>query len=106
MSKRKRIWSVFVLFFVALCVWYLFYEENKPAPYQSNTGKIFGTYYKITYQSKTDLHEAVLARLQTFDASLSKFNDSSIISRINRNEEVTTDADLEAIFALAEEVST
>ncbi len=106
MSKRKRIWSVFVLFFVALCVWCLFYEENKPAPYQSNTGKIFGTYYKITYQSKTDLHEAVLARLQTFDASLSMFNDSSIISRINRNEEVTTNADFEAMFTLAEEVST
>ncbi len=104
--KRKRIWNVFALFFIALSVWYLFYEtEDKPAPYQSNTGKIFGTYYKITYQSEADLHEAILARLQAFDASLSMFNDTSIISRINRNEEVATDADFEAMFMLAEEVS-
>lgn len=98
--------SAFALFFIAIGFVFYFYDsDEKVAPYQSNTGNIFGTYYKITYQSNTDLHEAILARLQAFDASLSMFNDSSIISRINRNEEVTTDADFEAMFTLAEEVS-
>ncbi len=97
--------SAFAIFFIALGFFFFYEAEEKPAPYQSNTGNIFGTYYKITYQSNTDLHEAILARLQAFDASLSMFNDTSIISRINRNEEVTTDADFEAMFTLAEEVS-
>ncbi len=105
MSNRKIRWSAFALFFIALVLFFYFNEDGKPIPYQSNTGRIFGTYYKITYQHDTDLHEAILARLQAFDASLSMFNDSSIISRINRNEEVTTDADFEAMFVLAEQVS-
>ncbi len=98
--------SAFALVFIAVGLLFYFYEsDEKIAPYQSNTGKIFGTYYKIIYQSDVDLHDAILARLKAFDASLSMFNDSSIISRVNRNEEVTTDADFEAMFTLAEEVS-
>ncbi len=103
-SFLKR--SVFAIFFIALGFLFFFNEaEDQPTPYQSNIGNIFGTYYRITYQSETDLHEAILARLQAFDASLSMFNKNSIISHINRNEEVTTDADFEAMFTLAEEVS-
>ncbi len=99
--------GAFALFFIALGLLFYFYEsdEQKAIPYQTNSGNIFGTYYKITYQSEEDLHEAILSRLQDFDASLSMFNPNSIISRINRNEEVTTDTDFETMFALAEEVS-
>ncbi len=98
--------SAFALIFLAIGIFFFYHEaEEKPVPYQTNSGYIFGTYYRITYQSNDDLHEAILARLQQFDASLSMFNQESIISRINHNEEVKTDADFEAMFTLAKEVS-
>ncbi len=97
--------SAFAVIIAIGLVFYFYEADESVAPYQSNTGRIFGTYYKITYQSDTDLHEAILARLQAFDASLSMFNDSSILARINRNEDVATDADFEAMFELAERVS-
>ncbi len=101
--------GAFALIIIAIGLFFFFYEAEEStsrAPYQTNAGYIFGTYYRITYQSPNDLHEAILARLQQFDASLSMFNPASIIARINRGENVQTDADFEAMFHLAKEVST
>ncbi len=108
MTRKTLQRSIFAILIIAFGAFFFFEKtEENPAvvPYQTNTGNIFGTYYRITYQSKTDLHNQILARLQQFDASLSMFNQNSILSRINRNEEVTTDADFEAMFRLAKEVS-
>ena len=73
--------------------------------YFANSGKVFGTYYNIRYEAEADLEQAILARLQAFDASLSMFNDTSVISRINRNEDAVTDTLFERMFAEAVEVS-
>ena len=73
--------------------------------YFVNEGHTFGTYYNIRYEATKDLEKQIIAHLHNYDASLSFFNDSSIISRINRNEEVVTDSLFEAMWATAYEVS-
>ena len=60
-------------------------------PYQHNKGFIFGTVYNITYQSDKNLEKEIIRELDKVDASLSPFNEKSIISKINRNEEAVVD---------------
>ncbi len=47
-----------------------------------------GAEYKVFYYLKPEIE----AELKRFDQSLSPFNDSSVISRVNRNEELVTDS--------------
>lgn len=59
--------------------------------YQSETGFIFGTVYNIKYQHHESLKDDITRELQLFDGSLSMFNDTSTISRVNRNEDIRPD---------------
>ena len=62
---------------------------NKPKKqYYHHQGNIFGTYYNIRYEGTEDLHDAIKQCLQDFDHSLSMFNPNSVISKVNRNENV------------------
>jgi thiamine biosynthesis lipoprotein len=74
-------------------------------PYQHDTGMVFGTVYNITYQSDKDLKQDIEAELQKVDNSLSPFNKSSIISKINRNENPEVNDMFAEVFNLAEKVS-
>lgn len=80
-------------------------RRGQPAPYRQNTGFVFGTEYHITYQCETDLHDSIRTVLDSVNASLSPFSPSSIISRMNRNEEVTADSMFIRVFTQAMEVS-
>ena len=70
--------------------------------YQHAEGQVYGTVYHITYRSPEDLHPALRAAMQQVDTSLSMFNPSSVISRINRNESRETDSLFRKVFYLAE----
>ena len=74
-------------------------------PYQHNKGFIFGTVYNITYQSDKNLEKEIIRELDKVDASLSPFNEKSIISRINRNEEAVVDNYFYDVFNLAMQIS-
>jgi len=74
-------------------------------PYHQNQGSVFGTYYNIQYQAYSDKRAEIEACLMAFDSSLSVYNDQSIISCINRNEDVQTDAYFERMFENAQFVS-
>lgn len=79
---------------------------NEPKKqYFHNQGNIFGTYYNIRYEGSEDLHQAIKDRLQDFDNSLSMFNENSVISKINRNEDVVTDSLFEHMFCEAQAIS-
>lgn len=97
-----------IVFLVALIVGtVLIIRENSRKSYQRDEGRIFGTIYHITYQSGENLHAQILAELQRVDQSLSMFNDSSTISRINRNETVDLSADslFVEVFELAQRIA-
>lgn len=59
--------------------------------FQSETGFIFGTVYNVKYQHTESLKDDITRELQLFDGSLSMFNDTSTISRVNRNEDIQPD---------------
>lgn len=102
MTKKKLKWQIpFLLILILGTVFIL----RKQSPYQANSGTIFGTVYKATYQYDKDLQQEIEAELQKVDASLSPFNKSSIITHINQNEPITPDSLFIKVFLRAEEIS-
>ena len=99
--RRNFAWlAIFTLATIAILA-----RHNAPAPYQKASGLIFGTMYSVTYQSKTDLKTSIDSMLTVFDGSLSPFNDTATISRINRNERVIADELFATVFRKSMEVS-
>ena len=99
--RRNFAWlAIFTLATIAILA-----RHNAPAPYQKASGLIFGTMYSVTYQSKTDMKASIDSMLKVFDGSLSPFNDTATISRINRNERVIADELFATVFRKSMEVS-
>ena len=103
--KNKQIrWQLpFLILLIVGTV--LILRRHSNAPYQNNQGRIFGTIYNVTYQYDKDLQKDIETELKKVDAALSPFNDTSIITRINRNEEVIPDSLFLRVFDLAKVVS-
>lgn len=102
MNNKINIWkSLFLVFLIIGTVYIL----GKQKPYITNSGKIFGTFYNITYSSDTDLHKEIRNTLMQVDNSLSPFNKQSIISAINNNVDTQIDDMFTHVFSLAQDVS-
>ena len=93
-TKKNFLWLAFL---ILATIWILA-RRNQQTNYYSIKGLVFGTVYKITYEHEGDLKPEIEAELQRFDNSLSPFNDSSVISRVNRNEELVTDSFFQNCF--------
>ena len=78
---------------------------RKQAPYQTDQGIVFGTIYKITYQSEENLKDEIEAELKKVDNSLSPFNKASVITHINENTDLTADSLFTEVFLLAKQIS-
>ena len=78
---------------------------RKQAPYQTDEGFVFGTMYKITYQSKENLKEEIETELRKVDNSLSPFNKRSVITRINDNTDLSADSMLVYVYNMARSIS-
>ena len=103
--KNKRIKIILPLVVVVAIVAIGFMMGHKDDPYQRNSGFIFGTSYNITYQC-ADNHQADIEKvLAEVDASLSPFNDTSIITHVNRNEDVVLDNLFLDVFRLAQKIN-
>lgn len=59
---------------------------TRPATYRSSTGAAWGTTYHITYKADRDLGDSIVAEMRLVEQSLSMFDKSSAVSRINRGE--------------------
>lgn len=103
-KKRKTtLQAIFLLFLIVGTV--LIIRQQQAMPYQHNQGLIFGTTYNIVYQHDKDLQTAIVSKLKEVDNALSPFNQSSIISKINRNEDVTVNGLFTDVFRMAETIS-
>ncbi|MBR6197391.1 MAG: FAD:protein FMN transferase [Bacteroidaceae bacterium] len=77
MMYRKTIVFVFAyIFSLAL------YSEG----FTTINGEVFHTTYHITYEGERDYSDSITVLFRQIDLSLSMFNDSSIIARMNRND--------------------
>lgn len=104
MKTKQTRWQIPFLILLIIGTVLILRRHSNP-PYQSNKGRIFGTIYSITYQADKDLQQEIEAELKLVDGALSPFNDTSVITRINRNEMVVPDSLFLRVFDLAKVVS-
>ena len=104
MEKRTQRNFLWIALLVLGTIWILA-RHNRVAPYQKDSGQIFGTIYNITYQYDQNLHAEIDAELKRFDGSLSPFNDTATITRINRNEDIMPDTFFTNVFHRSMEIS-
>ncbi len=86
-----------------ICLWGLT-GCRQSVVYRYAEGKIYGTFYHISYASSGDLHREIRERMEAVNASLSMFNPHSVIAKINRNESNRTDSLFRKMFDMAQEV--
>ena len=104
MTNKRLLWRLPFLLFLIIGTVYIV-RQQRSMPYQHDKGQIFGTFYHITYQNDSSIQADILAELQKVDDALSMFNKESIISHINRGEDVETNDMFESVFNLAESIS-
>lgn len=86
--------AITLLFFISSC---------KKTEFSNFNGFAQGTTYNIVYENRKNtgpdsLKQEVETILHDFDMSLSLYQDSSVLSRVNRNEQVTVDPFFEEVF--------
>lgn len=89
-----------IIFFVTLLQFSC--KENKPV-FANFNGFAQGSSYSIVYDNKKNLDPQELKHkvdkiLSDFDMSLSLYKDSSIVSKVNRNEDVVADSYFTEVF--------
>ncbi|MCD7710818.1 MAG: FAD:protein FMN transferase [Porphyromonadaceae bacterium] len=92
--KNRKGWSACLVLLIlggAVLVWSQC-RTPQTGSYQYDEGLIFNTIYHFSYQAKENYQSQIEEELQRFDASLSPFNPTSIISRFNDND-TTVEAD-------------
>ncbi len=92
-SEMKRfVYSTLIIF-----AWLLSSCKSENQVYSNVTGFIQGSTYSMVYENKRNIDPGVMRLkiekiLHDFDLSLSLYNDSSILSKINRNEDAVVDS--------------
>lgn len=78
---------------------------SKPSQqFKTASGDIWNTRYRVVYKSDKSLEDSIKETLGRIDRSVSVFNDSSTVSRINRNETAEVDSVFQRVFEVAESV--
>lgn len=102
--KGKRIIYILPIVVVALVAVIVFGRREETATFQHDSDFVFGTMYNITYESDVNLKKGIDSVLQVVDNSLSPFNEKSVITKVNNNEEVEMDDDFRFVVALAGDI--
>lgn len=102
MNKKSIIWQ---LPFLAVLITGTVLILREQSPFQTDEGFVFGTVYKITYQSKENLKDEIERTLKNVDNSLSPFNEGSVITRVNNNTDLASDSMLTCVYRMARHVS-
>jgi len=103
-QKRRLLWQLpFLVLLIVGTV--LIIRQQHSMPYLQTTDFIFGTTYKVTYQSDEDLSKQIREELMKVDFSLSPFNAESVISAINQNRDTVPNSNFLEVFRLAMDIS-
>jgi thiamine biosynthesis lipoprotein len=102
-----------IIRFISFLIFFLFSLSScreKPASIDSFAGFAQGTTYSVIYDNNKRIAPDVLKAevenvLRAFDMSLSLYKDSSVISRINRNEDVVPDDYFTEVFNKSAHIS-
>ena len=104
-ARNKRLmWQLpFLVLLIVGTVLIIRHERN--TPYRKSADKVFGTFYHATYQCDSDLTASINAELAKVDASLSPFNEKSIITAVNQNRDVKLNEMFLDVYQLAMKIS-
>ena len=103
---KKIIYIIVAIGLVALAMCRTKEAETKVLSYHKLEGTVFHTIYHITYQGERDYHDEIKQLFKEFDGSLSMFNDTSIITRMNNcDTSVVANRYFRHVFTKAMEVS-
>lgn len=105
MDKTKRQRNFMAVGLLLLLSIWIISRNNRPMPFQTDNGLIFGTIYQVSYQYPTSLKAEIEEALHQIDNSLSPFNKQSVITAINSNESMQTDSLFRAVFCRSMEIS-
>ena len=97
-------WGIILFFLLAVGTVLILRKANAAVP-QADEGPIFGTTYHIKYKYDRDLNKEILAELNEVDGSMSIFNPTSTISKINAGTSLQTDALFRQVFMLSEQIA-
>lgn len=89
----------------ALMIICVLYSCDTRKPFRSAEGVVWNTLYHITYASNVSLDDSIQQVMKNVEMSLSAFNDSSVVSRINRNESMATDSMFRKVFLESQRIN-
>lgn len=96
--KKMYLITVVIIILVVL------FLVNRKEKYTKIVGYAEGTTYSITYNGKNNYKTEIDRLINSFENSLSVYRESSIISKVNRNEEVELDSFFIGCFKLSKYV--
>ena len=103
-QKKRLLWQLpFLTLLVIGSI--LIIRHQQKMPYQKSTDFIFGTSYSVIYQCDSDLSKSIKNELMKVDRSLSPFNEHSVITAVNNNQEVVLDNMFQEVFQKAMAIS-
>ncbi len=85
-TSKKTLFTIVAT--VAILGGVYFLQKQFADNYHYKQGRVFGTFYHIIYESTTNYDVEIDSLFVLFDNSLSTYNKQSILSKVNRNEEV------------------
>lgn len=103
---RKYFYIILALTLVSVAMCRTKSITETETPYKKLEGTVFHTIYHITYQGDQDFSSDINRLFKEFDGSLSMFNDTSIITRMNNcDPDVVANKYFTQVFKKAYEVS-
>ncbi len=94
-----------------MCRFYFFFgilflmSCQEQSYYQQHRGDVFGTNFSIQYESDSSHLNQIREIFRDFNQSLSTYDSTSLISQVNRNEEVEIDAYFQHVLEAAQIIS-
>lgn len=104
MSQTKSRMRIFIILSFIVCCLYSC-NMNKKQAYLEDRGEIFHTTYSIKYEYSKSLKSEIEKELARFDDSLNPFKPTSIITKVNNNQDVVLDTFFMNVFVRAQEIS-
>ena len=103
-QKKRLLWQLPFLTLLVIGTILIIRHQQK-MPYQKSVDFIFGTSYSVIYQCDSDLSQSIKNELMKVDRSLSPFNEHSVITAVNNNQEVVLDNMFQEVFQKAMAIS-
>lgn len=105
-SGRVCLWACVAAVVAGICIRVVTKQSAPEAEYIRLQGQVFHTIYHITYRDTARYEREIRELFDRFDGSMSMFNDTSVISRMNRNDtSVVADHYFRTVFEKALTVS-